>query len=71
MKKIYCRRTENRTAANITAGYQYTWHGAHRPVPTLDADYRLRRRCCAAAVRVTAARFSVTLSCIDDVPNRC
>ena len=56
MKKRYCCRTENCTAANITAGYQYIWQGAQRPVPTLDADYRLRRGCrAAAAVWVTAA----------------
>ena len=63
MNKRDCSRTENCTAANITAGYQYTWQGAKRPVPTLHADYRLRRGCCAdaaVAVRVKpAARFLV------------
>ena len=84
MNKRYCCRTENCAAANTTAGYQYTWQGAQQPVPTLGADYRLRRGCCAAAataaaVWVTAARFSVTLSralmtcstAIDNVLNCC
>ena len=63
MNKRDYSRTENCTPANITAGYQYTWQGAQRPVPTLHADYRLRRGCCddaAVAVRVeTAPRFLV------------
>ena len=64
MNKRYCCITENLTAAKITAGYQYEWQEAHRPVATLDADYRLCRGCCAdAAVWVTAARLSVTLVC--------
>ena len=74
MNKRCCSRTENRTAANITAGYQYTWQGAKRSVPIpLDAGYRLRRDCCAAAaVRVTAALLSLShvLMCstaVDDV----
>ena len=75
MNKRHCCKTENCTAANITAGYQYTWQGAQRPVPTLDADYRLREGCSAAAgaaaVWVTAARFFVTLSWVDNALNCC
>ena len=59
---VLCCSTENRTAANITAGHPCLLQGAQRAVPTLDADYQLRRGCCAAAVWATAARFSAILS---------